>query len=107
MVAVPVGEPPAVGENLILIEQFAPTARVAVQVPPLRLNGAVTATAIPVTATGPVLVRVSVWFALFVPVRVLPKVNDVGATLAVAVIDPASSTAPISKPPPWGRGLPK
>ena len=107
MVTVPVGEPLAVGENLIAIEQLVPTARVAPQVPPLRLKGAVTATAMPVKPTGPVLVRVSVWFALFVPVRVLPKVNDVGATLAVAVIAPASSTAPISKPPPCGRTLPK
>jgi len=103
----PLAGPLAVGENLTRIVQFAPTASVVVQLPPLRLNGAVTATLMPVNPTAPVLVSVSVWFALFVPVRVLAKVSEVGATLADAVIVPASSTAPMSNPVPCGRGLPK
>jgi hypothetical protein len=60
IVAVPLAAPAAVGLNRTLMVQVAAAASVAVQLPPLRLKGAVTATAMPVKAPVPVLCSVKV-----------------------------------------------
>ena len=68
IVTVPFAAPVAVGENTTLIVQLPPAPSVAVQLPPERVNGAVTATVTPVRAAVPVLCSVSVRVELVVPV---------------------------------------
>src|SRR5580704_2736721 len=66
MVTEPVAAPAAVGLNRTKMVQFAPAFRVAAQVPPFRLKGAVTVIAVIGKAAVPVLESVNVWLALFV-----------------------------------------
>ena len=75
MVTEPVFAPVLVGENVTVIVQVVPAARVAPQVPPVRVNwfGVVgilvvaTATVMPVASAFPVLCSVKVCAALVVP----------------------------------------
>src|ERR1017187_2973569 len=118
MLAVPVTgvELTTVGVNTTLMEQFAPAASVVPQVPPAvaRENGPVKATAIPVRGWLPVLLSVRVNAALVAPTPTLPKLCEVGDTLApgagqVPVPAFSSSIAPMSAlhPLPSGLGWPK
>jgi hypothetical protein len=108
-VSVPFTAPAAFGENTTLIVQEVSEARVPPQVPPDRVKrGDEKARVIPVRVDPPVLLRVSVWAALVVPIVTSPK--DSGPPVMLATAGPAlpvNSTAPASTALLPFLGLPK
>ena len=102
--------PPGVVTLTVLFpsKAVAVVVKVAVTEVPLTTTMLLTVTSVPDTLTAVAPVR-------FVPVRVtgtaVPWAPELGAIEvsagAGAVAAPWNSTAPMSKPPPWGRVLPK
>ena len=87
-----------VGANRMLIVQAAPGARLwfAVQVPPVRENGAAGVVQLrPVRVWLPVLVTVRFWVE-FEPLTTLPKFRGDGETVAVYAGGDTTSIAPAS-----------
>ena len=108
----PAAAPTAVavtGASTTLIVHEAPAVSVVPQVPPAepvgRENGAVTVTVIPVADAAVEFVTVSACDGLVVPRAHVPNDSDAGATRTAGGI--TISTAPMSKPDPCGRDVPK
>jgi hypothetical protein len=98
IVSVALINPTAVGENTtVIVQDPAIGVNVVPQVPPARENrGDENASAIPVTSTVPVLLRVRVRAALVPPCGTLPKFSGPPVTLAARITLLPNSTAPIS-----------
>src|ERR1035438_9976805 len=110
MVTVPVTAPPATGLNTTVMVQITWAASVAVQLllaPGVtRENGPEKTTLIPVRVRLPVLLSVRVKEALVAPCPTVPKLYEVGDTLAAPQLPGfCNSTAPMSELHPVPSGL--